>query len=121
VVLFARDLDRGVEFYTAALGLRAVEREDGWVALDAGGVRLALHAIPRSIASSIEISSPPRARTDTPLKLVFEVEDLGAAASLPSFGGTVLRRASDGSCDALDPEGNVFRIAPAGGAGQRRL
>src|SRR5215470_18339155 len=49
VVLFARDLDRGVEFYTAALGLRAVEREDGWVALDAGGVRLALHAIPRSI------------------------------------------------------------------------
>jgi hypothetical protein len=39
-------------------------------------VRLALHAIPPYIAAQIQITRPPRAREETPLKLLFEVRIL---------------------------------------------
>ena len=113
------------EFYHDALGLPRVSgpADPGWVELDAGGSVLALHAIPPRLARQISITAPPRAREETPFKLVFAVDDVAALRRhLITRGGTMFepRAAGDGSastCDGLDPEGNVFQIVAASGRG----
>ena len=114
-MIFVKNLDRMAAFYAVALGLKPVEgtRTDSWAEFEAGDIRLALHAIPSYIAATIEIEEPPRARETNPVKLVFAVDDLPAAkARLQSAGATILERPW-GTCDALDPEGNVFQIVEA--------
>jgi catechol 2,3-dioxygenase-like lactoylglutathione lyase family enzyme len=116
VIVFVKDLPRMSEFYRDALGLRTVPGRgvDGWAELDAGAATIALHAIPAAIAARIAISAPPAAREDTPIKLVFEVDDLSAArAHLIAHGATMGEVRSWGACDGIDPEGNVFQIVPA--------
>jgi predicted enzyme related to lactoylglutathione lyase len=121
-ILFAKDMTRMAEFYHEALGLPLVSQptDPGWVELDAGGARLSLHAIPPRVARQISITTPPRAREETPFKLVFEVEDVELMRRrLSTRGGTMFEpRAAGsgplGSCDGLDPEGNVFQIVAAG-------
>lgn len=112
-IVFAKDLARMTEFYRDVLGLAALpERtQSGWVELDAGGATLALHAIPTSIAATIDIGDPPRRRSETPIKLVLEVDDLAATrAALVTRGAVVSEPTAWGSCDVLDPEGNVVQL-----------
>ena len=113
-MLFVSDLPRMLAFYRDGLGLRA--RPDraapGWEELDAGGASLALHQIPPHIAATVTIASPPAAREDTPIKLIFEVDDLDAArATLVAHGAIMKEPYAWGACDGIDPEGNVFQIA----------
>lgn len=112
-MIFAKDMAVMTAFYRDGLGLRlrlGTSRAD-WVEFDAGGSLLALHAIPPHIAKDIEITSPPGRRSDTPIKLVFETDDLdGARAHLTRHGAVMDQPRSWGSCDGLDPEGNVFQI-----------
>jgi predicted enzyme related to lactoylglutathione lyase len=122
IILFAKDLKRMLEFYQDALGLPLLSdpSDPSWAELDAGGSVLALHAIPPRIARDISITSPPRAREETPFKLVFAVDDVAALRRhLSTRGGTMFEpKASGGSlssCDGLDPEGNVFQIVTAPG------
>jgi catechol 2,3-dioxygenase-like lactoylglutathione lyase family enzyme len=112
-VVFAKDMPRLAEFYHEALGLPviAAPMAPGWIEFDAGGVRLALHAIPPRIARQIEITTPPRAREETPIKLMFEVDDLEEVRRrLVRYGATMFEPRSTGVCDGLDPEGNVFSL-----------
>jgi catechol 2,3-dioxygenase-like lactoylglutathione lyase family enzyme len=115
-LLFVKELPKMTAFYQAALGLAEIpgRASDGYVELDAGGVTLGLHAIPAHLAAEIAIASPPVAREETPLKLIFEVPDLDAArAHLLAHGAQMMDVRPWGSCDGLDPEGNVFQIARA--------
>jgi predicted enzyme related to lactoylglutathione lyase len=115
-IIFAKDLKRMTAFYRDGVGLRFVPEcsTEQWSELDAGTARLALHAIPARIARGIEITSPPRARSTTPIKLVFEAPDLQAArARLIEHGAVMSEPRSWGACDGLDPEGNVFQIVQA--------
>jgi catechol 2,3-dioxygenase-like lactoylglutathione lyase family enzyme len=112
-MLFVKDIERMKAFYRDALQLRELpERaQDGWVELDAGGVSLALHAIPPQYAESIVIETPPRAREAAATKLVFEVDDLAAALQrLAQHGASMREPWAFGGCDGLDPEGNVFQV-----------
>lgn len=112
-IVFVKDMNRMLEFYEQALGLPLITApaSPGWVELDAGGIRLALHAIPPRIARGIEITTPPRARDESPMKLVFEVENLDEARRrLSSHGATMFEPRDWGACDGLDPEGNVFQL-----------
>jgi catechol 2,3-dioxygenase-like lactoylglutathione lyase family enzyme len=112
-MIFAKDLARMTAFYRDGLGLREIpeSRQDGWVEFDAGGTLLALHEIPAHIAANIEIETPPEARSETPIKLVFESEEVEAArAHLISHGAVMFEPRAWGGCDGLDPEGNVFQI-----------
>jgi catechol 2,3-dioxygenase-like lactoylglutathione lyase family enzyme len=118
VIVFAKDLHRMHAFYRDELGLTTIDgaQPDEWVQLDAGGVILALHAIPSAYATSIRIDDPPKPRTETALKLIFHVEDVRATRDKLSAAGAPLRELRELgqgrlSCDCLDPEGNVFRIA----------
>ncbi len=116
VIVFVKDLPRMTAFYVDGVGLRVVpgSAADGWVELDAGGATLALHAIPAAIAARITIGDPPAAREDTPIKLVFAVDDLDAArARLAAHGAVMSEPRSWPACDGVDPEGNVFQIVPA--------
>ncbi|HVZ33381.1 MAG TPA: VOC family protein [Polyangiaceae bacterium] len=120
-ILFAKDVKRLTEFYHEALGLplAAQPSDPNWVELDAGGVRLAIHALPPRVAREVQVTWPPRAREEVPLKLVFEVDDLEQTRRhLTSRGATMFEpRTSAGfqveACDGLDPEGNVFRLVAA--------
>jgi predicted enzyme related to lactoylglutathione lyase len=116
VILFVKDMRRMVAFYGVAMGLRQFEgaTEEGFVRFDAGGVALALHAIPEAIAEGIDITDPPRPRASTPIKLAFHSDDIDATrAHLEASGASIgdVRRFRDvGVCDGVDPEGNVFQI-----------
>jgi len=118
-VVFAKDMQRMSEFYHEALGLPLVDAPmaPGWLELDAGSVRLALHALAPRVARQIEITNPPRAREESPIKLLFEVEDLDEVRRrLVQYGATMFEPRSTGVCDGLDPEGNVFSLIPVRGS-----
>jgi len=117
-IIFARDMGRMTGFYREGVGLghQAGEVADGWVELGSGEATLALHAIPEAIAREIRIDDPPRARQHTPIKLVFEVDELEAAgAQLTAHGATLSERWGWGAYDVTDPEGNVFQIVGPSG------
>lgn len=112
-VVFVNDLERMTRFYADGIGLvvLAERNQPGWVELDAGDTTLGLHAIPDEIARQIQISSPPEARSETPIKLLFETADLAQARThLTAHGAVMFEPSAWGSCDGLDPEGNVFQI-----------
>jgi predicted enzyme related to lactoylglutathione lyase len=114
-MIYVKDLDRMAAFYEQTLGLKIIEetRLDTWMEFDTGAVRLALHAIPAEIAGTIQVASPPHPREENPLKLHFEVEDVASERQrLESLGVTVVQRPW-GTCDGIDPEGNIFGICPA--------
>jgi catechol 2,3-dioxygenase-like lactoylglutathione lyase family enzyme len=113
-MLFVKDLRLMVAFYGDVLGLKPVAetRTGNWVEFDAGGARFALHAIPPEMAEQVEISSPPRPREKSPVKLIFEVADVERErARLEALGIAMLIRPW-GGCDAVDPEGNIFQLSP---------
>jgi predicted enzyme related to lactoylglutathione lyase len=112
-MIFAKDMKVMMAFYRDAVGLIPLpaESSDGWVEFDAGGAAFALHAIPAHIANDIEITTPPTAREETPIKLVFEVLDIEVARrQLIDHGAMMFEPWSSSACDGVDPEGNVFQI-----------
>ena len=111
-MIFVKDLHCMAAFYGGTMRLKPIDdsRTDSWVEFDAGGIRLALHAIPSHIAENIEITQPPRAREDNPLKLIFVVDDLEARISSLEAKGVKIIRQPWGACDVIDPEGNIFQI-----------
>jgi catechol 2,3-dioxygenase-like lactoylglutathione lyase family enzyme len=115
-MIFVKDMARMTAFYRDGIGLRLLPEatQEGWVEFQAGGSRLALHEIPSHIARDIEITDPPRARENTPIKLVFETPDLEASRAHLAAHGAVMHPPRNARwCDGLDPEGNVFQIVPA--------
>ncbi|HEY5946236.1 MAG TPA: VOC family protein, partial [Kofleriaceae bacterium] len=63
LILFTGDVARLANFYRDVLGMPELESEQGWCVLDAGGVKLALHGIPKEIAG--EVTTPPSKREDS--------------------------------------------------------
>ena len=119
-MLYVKDLERMKQFYGSILGVQPTNQNgnDVWTTFDTGGARFALHAIPAEIANHIEITSPPTPRETNPVKLIFEVKDVESeCARLESLGIRILRRPwqqPEETCDAVDPEGNVFQICSPG-------
>jgi catechol 2,3-dioxygenase-like lactoylglutathione lyase family enzyme len=110
VMVFVKDLERMRAFYRDALGLAIVENLPGWVRFDAGGASFALHAIPAAYASGIQITDPPRTRSETPIKYAFEVANVAAARARVVEGRGQAGDAKGAFCDCIDPEGNVFQL-----------
>jgi predicted enzyme related to lactoylglutathione lyase len=111
-MIFVKDLHRMAAFYGSTMRLKPIDdsRTESWAEFDTGGIRLALHAIPSHIAANIEITQPPRAREDNPVKLIFEVDDLEARISSLEAKGVKIIRQPWGAYDVIDPEGNIFQI-----------
>src|SRR5690348_9276206 len=119
-LLYVKDLERMKRFYAEILGTTPTNRNstDTWADFETGGVRFALHAIPAEIAKNIEIGTPPSPREGDPVKLIFEVNDVESERTrLKSLGIQLLQRpwqTTSESCDAVDPEGNIFQICSSG-------
>jgi catechol 2,3-dioxygenase-like lactoylglutathione lyase family enzyme len=119
-MIYVKDLPRMRDFYTKLFGAGPVNREwtDVYAQFETGGARFALHAIPAEIAAQIEISTPPKPRERSPVKLAFHVGDaIAEKQRLESMGVTTILRPWQNlseSCDAVDPEGNIFQISSAG-------
>ena len=113
LILFTGDADRLAAFYRDVLGLAVLEQEPGWIVLDAGGVKLAVHGIPKDIAG--EVTDPPQKREDSYYKPTFVVDDLDATlAKLAAHGIAMTAPRTYGPrtySDGMDPDGNVFQVA----------
>jgi len=105
IILYVRDVPSLAAFYRDVLGLRIMgdPGDSGWVELDAGGVRLALHS-----------GGAPRDWRNAP-RIVFAAEDVAAArAMLIGRGAAMGRLKIFGAlqlCDGKDLEGNIFQIS----------
>jgi DNA-binding MarR family transcriptional regulator/predicted enzyme related to lactoylglutathione lyase len=117
VVLYAKNLARMQEFYRSLLDLEVEQSQSDHVLLRSTLLELVIVQIPESIASTVDIAVPPRRRSGTPIKLVFDVMNLGATrASARELGGEVDPSAQEWTnegyriCDGQDPEGNVVQF-----------
>jgi predicted enzyme related to lactoylglutathione lyase len=115
--MYAKDLDRMVEFYVS-FGLTVSEAQRGDYAVLTGlEQELSIVQIPEHIASRVELSNPPQAREGTPIKLVFLVASIDETlAATDLLGGRVKEGAKRWQFrghsvqDAVDPEGNVYQL-----------
>jgi len=89
-------------FYEEQLGLTVIARTPGFVDIDAGACRIALH----------QTRNPQPGRT----KICFYAEDVSAArAELVARGVAMGKDPGPGDglklCDATDPEGNIIQLS----------
>src|SRR4051812_25524021 len=68
-VLYAKDLTRLVEFYSSVAGIELQALEEGFAVLGPKSSQLVIMRIPKRIAETIDIVTPPEPREDTPIKL----------------------------------------------------
>jgi catechol 2,3-dioxygenase-like lactoylglutathione lyase family enzyme len=107
--IYVSDMQRSVDFYTGALGLRLVYRaDDHWAQLDAGGMTIALH--PAS-----DHNPAPGTPGGITVGLSVDVPILDAIAALTEHGVEVRGPVSGGGGVALaffaDPDGNALYLA----------
>jgi len=116
-VLYAKNVELVSHFYQHVAGLDVVRVEKDHVVLGSRNVELVVLQVPAPLAQSINVESPVKRRTDTPIKLVFPVSSIAearAAAALYQgelnpperqweFQGCLV-------CDGHDPEGNVLQL-----------
>jgi catechol 2,3-dioxygenase-like lactoylglutathione lyase family enzyme len=107
VILFTRDVDGLARFYTDVLGLRVVSASDAFADLDAGGMRIGLHAA-RGESKTDDVEQRPH-------KLAFYADDVDALrADLVARGaalGPVKRFGALTLCDGRDPDGNAYQLS----------
>lgn len=116
-VLYAKNLARVSRFYAQCCGLELVHSEEDHVVLESPAFQLVILAIPKAIADSISIATPPVRRENTPIKLVFPVASIDAVRRLAAdLGGELNPPEREWSyqgskvCDGHDPEGNVVQF-----------
>lgn len=116
-VLYAKNLALVQAFYQAVLSLDVESAEKDHVVLASATFQLVVLSVPQHLASSIEIESPPRRRTETPVKLVFEVTSISTTRAVARLhGGELLPPEREWIfhgyrvCDGQDPEGNVVQF-----------
>jgi predicted enzyme related to lactoylglutathione lyase len=116
-VLYAKNLALVQAFYQFVIGLDVEHAEKDYVVLASPTFQLVVLTIPEHIASSIEVESPPRRRTETPIKLVFEVASISTARAVARLhGGELFPPEREWNfhgyrvCDGQDPEGNVVQF-----------
>ena len=116
-VLYAKDLKKLAEFYARVTRLRLRRSAEDHIVLECELFQLVVVQIPKEVAERIEMEEPPAPRKDTPVKLVFFIENIEAARTGASSLGGALNPSGgewffegDRVCDGYDPEGNVFQL-----------
>src|SRR5262249_30335395 len=116
-VLYAKDLGRLADFYSSVAGIELQTIEKGYAILGSRPSQFVIVRIPKRIADTIDITTPPEPREDTPHKLVFAVEDMARARCLAAeLGGGMNAVVRGGGGEGgkawhgQDPEGNVFQL-----------
>lgn len=113
--LYAKEVNRIAHFYETVLGMTRMHATADITVLQLQDMQLVVHQIPAHVASTIDISSPPKRREDTALKFFFTVDSIAnARTKAAALGGEVFNEQWQGPgftvCNAMDPEGNVFQV-----------
>ena len=105
------------QFYVGVAGFVVAHSEPELMVLESPAQQLILHGIPKHIARTIVVTSPPTRREETAVKLVFPVESIAKARSeAPALGGELNPSKKEfeargfRACDGHDPEGNVIQF-----------
>ncbi|HEY0963570.1 MAG TPA: VOC family protein [Pseudomonadales bacterium] len=115
-VLYARDMNRLLEFYCAVLDKRCVYRDIYHAVLRCGIFALDIHQLP---AHAVQDSGDARTglRVHAAVKLSFPVDSIARARRVAAEHGGRLDAApprwvveQQKICDGADPEGNVFQL-----------
>ena len=114
-MLFVKHLRVMQDFYAQGFELTPTEdssASDEFVVLLGDETRLALHQVPSEIAERLDVD-PLHPRTDNPVKLLFGVPDpIALRGRLHDLGARFTDDSNGTTFDAVDPEGNVFRVSP---------
>ncbi|ADP80608.1 VOC family protein [Pseudofrankia inefficax] len=121
-VIYVGDLERMRAFYEGCFGLTPADGADGYRGLESDAWLLTLV---RS-GDAVPTATPPDRRSNTPVKLAFEVADIEALRPVAgALGGQVSPAATAWEfrdalhCDCVDPEGNVVQLVQARRPGKR--
>lgn len=116
-VVFARNPERVARFYEELVPMAVAQVEREYIVLECECIQLVIHAIPKRVADSIDITEPPSVREQTPIKLFFPVASLADARVKAALLGGQLGPSRNEweargfrACDGHDPEGNVFQL-----------
>jgi len=131
VVVFARNVVRMARFYGDVAAMSAVQTASDHVVLELESFQVVIHGVPKKVAASITIATPPVVRQHNPVKLCLPVGSIGVARRIASErGGRVQPKSREWeargfrACDGHDPEGNVFQVredaSPVSASGQPR-
>ncbi len=106
IMLFVKDVEKVAAFYEQHFGMdRVGEPEEGYLELDGGGVRLALHAAKWSDGDNSE----------SPAKIVFECANVQAAVDAYTRNGLKFGKVFEWNgfafADTKDPENNPVQIS----------
>ncbi|WP_207215763.1 VOC family protein [Pseudolysobacter antarcticus] len=115
--MFAKELPRLATFYERLLSMTIVVAEKDHIVLESDVFQLVLHSLPKQVAKSITITSPPTRRTDVPVKLFFPVPSIAdARIKAAALGGRLNPESKEWeargfrACDGNDPEGNIVQF-----------
>jgi catechol 2,3-dioxygenase-like lactoylglutathione lyase family enzyme len=116
-VLFAKNLDRVADFYSAVLGLVEANRDADHILLESPGFQLVVHRTPGDKAAMVDSAVPPVRRATAPFKPVFFVPSIANVRVVAETHGGVMQPVErewsfNGVtvCDGLGPEGNVIQF-----------
>ena len=112
--IYAKDLDRLINFYEAVLGAVLIHRVPELAVLQSPDIQLVIYQLPPDRCGKIEVANPPHWR-ESALKFFFTVQSIVDATVIAiKHGGGVDSEQWQGSGfvvrNAYDPEGNVFHI-----------
>jgi predicted enzyme related to lactoylglutathione lyase len=117
IVVFAKSVERLARFYSEVAELATEHAAADHAILDGTGFQVVIHGIPKKIAASIEIATPPAVRENNAIKLCLPVTSIEAARQrAAALGGAVGPKRKEWeargfrACDGYDPEGNVFQV-----------
>ena len=113
-MIYVKNLEQIARFYRRGLDLAddAASSEPGYVVLTDEGTRLALHVVPDHVAARITIGDPPEPRSENPDQAPLRNRrPPERPRGLEDLGAQVFETSTDDAHDAIDPEGNVFRIS----------
>ncbi|MFZ6758461.1 VOC family protein [Undibacterium sp. Ji50W] len=116
-VIYAKNLTGLRHFYAQITHCDVSQADATYAILTLAQFQLVIHAIPRHIAESINIKTPPERRGDTAIKLILPVTDISQARQTAArLGGQIDAPEREWEfqhcriCDGHDPEGNVFQV-----------
>lgn len=76
MVIYAKNINHLADFYQSILGLEIKHADDEFIKLEANSLQLVILKLPKPIAASIIIETPPKRRSNTAIKPVFFVSDI---------------------------------------------
>ncbi len=115
VVIFTKDVPRLASFYARVLAPTSTDSDAGDTRVFSPYDEVVVHSIPKAIADTIVLSTPPTPQEDVAIKPVFIVDDIDDALEAVVPGGGLVTTRSfvlDGIArhDIVDPDGNIVQL-----------